>query len=293
LGLYITENKDRLYLATVEAACGKTTIRSDSGHLFWISKSDVAALSIGRLQDVEDAARAAPRMLRELTAARVPLPKANDQSGTTNGPGKVQPAATRRTDVGDLDDSEGSAGSELPPPPPAVHYTPEITRLDPPTVRPGRKLTVHGSGFGNDPKVAVDDVEVKSVTKSDGGNSIVFNVPRRAESGRVDVRCGESVSDELIVKRTLPRVQAEELARNRIRLTPAKLDDFNGEHLRYRWQVAGSREKNRKSIVVRMPRAPRALRVTLTVSDGALRASRRAVITRRPGDPHVRYMTTE
>jgi len=66
-GLYVAEGSDRIYFANVATeGCGRK-VRKNSGRLLWVPKDEVVAMSIGPLQDVNDAGRAALEMAYALT----------------------------------------------------------------------------------------------------------------------------------------------------------------------------------------------------------------------------------
>jgi flagellar motor protein MotB len=68
-GLYVTEADDRIYFATVATEGCSNDLKSHSGRLEWVPKSEVVAMSVGPLQDVEDAANSALEMAYALTPA--------------------------------------------------------------------------------------------------------------------------------------------------------------------------------------------------------------------------------
>lgn len=74
--IYVTESSDRVYLATIAArdcpAKGEYHAASESGRLFWIKKSETAALSIGPLQQVRSASEKTKPMLEELAVRFAP-----------------------------------------------------------------------------------------------------------------------------------------------------------------------------------------------------------------------------
>ena len=79
-GLYVTETSSRVYFANLATeGCSKTT-ESGSARLFWIPKEDVVAMSIGPLQDVEQAGRSALEMSYTLTPA-IETPEASVELG--------------------------------------------------------------------------------------------------------------------------------------------------------------------------------------------------------------------
>ncbi len=324
LGIYITENKDRLYLATVSAGCGQTDVRHDSGRLFWIPKDDVRAVSIGRLQDVDDAAAAAPEMLRTLTAARVPGPKAQEDTATaasakpkaqakpkkkarskkpkekakSSAPKSKQAAGraktSRRTaaevdDESDPGDSPKSGAADVPAPAPAVNFAPKIKKMrirgvpgDAPStgrigIAPGDHVVVEGEDFGSAPKVTVDDVRarVTSYPEREGNSTLEFRVPQKAESGRVEVRCGETGAQDLGVRhRPVPVVHQRRVGRNRIGLTALGSTDVDGRVVRYEWSLPGGKSKHGPVITSRRPHPDRPYDIELKLTDnGGLHAT--------------------
>jgi hypothetical protein len=71
-------------------------------------------------------------------------------------------------------------------------------------------VTVNGADFGAAPIVTVDDVRVRKMELGEdydrhGNSEIEFTVPARAESGRVEVKCGETHPQELVVGRSPSR----------------------------------------------------------------------------------------
>lgn len=66
-GLYVTETEDRVYFANVATEGCDSRIARDSGRLLWVPRDEVVAMSIGPLQDVDDAALAALEMSYALT----------------------------------------------------------------------------------------------------------------------------------------------------------------------------------------------------------------------------------
>ena len=66
-GLYVTENSERIYLANIATEGCRQEITPGSGRLLWVPKDEVVAMSVGPLQDVDDAGRAALEMSYALT----------------------------------------------------------------------------------------------------------------------------------------------------------------------------------------------------------------------------------
>jgi flagellar motor protein MotB len=66
-GIYVTEGDDRVYFANVATEGCENEVKDNSGRLLWVPKSEVVAMSIGPLQDVDDAGRTALEMAYALT----------------------------------------------------------------------------------------------------------------------------------------------------------------------------------------------------------------------------------
>lgn len=66
-GIYVTEASDRVYFADVATEGCSDKVKPDSGRLLWVPKSEVVAMSIGPLQDVEEAGTSALEMAYALT----------------------------------------------------------------------------------------------------------------------------------------------------------------------------------------------------------------------------------
>ncbi|MEA2375451.1 MAG: hypothetical protein QOD53_1914, partial [Thermoleophilaceae bacterium] len=66
-GLYVTETKDRLYLARVghKEKAPTEPLHSD-GRLFWVPRSEVQVYSVGPLQHIDRANDRAPQLVQEL-----------------------------------------------------------------------------------------------------------------------------------------------------------------------------------------------------------------------------------
>lgn len=74
--LYVTETKDRLYLARVDLLAGATDTkpRPGSGRLFWVPKAKLVSWAIGPLQSISRAQDQALVLRDELIAQRPPAP---------------------------------------------------------------------------------------------------------------------------------------------------------------------------------------------------------------------------
>lgn len=66
-GIYVTEASDRVYFADLATEGCSEKVKPNSGRLLWVPKSEVVAMSIGPLQDVEDAGTSALEMAYSLT----------------------------------------------------------------------------------------------------------------------------------------------------------------------------------------------------------------------------------
>lgn len=100
-GLYVTETDSRIYFATVATEGCTDQLVPHSGRLLWVPKSEVVAMSIGPLQNVDVAARTALEMSYALTPA-VETPAGDHVSLTvaerrrSGKSGKEPPAEDRR-----------------------------------------------------------------------------------------------------------------------------------------------------------------------------------------------------
>ncbi len=66
-GIYVTEASDRVYFASIATEGCQEKVTPDSGRLQWVPKSEVVAMSVGPLQDIDKAGRAALEMSNALT----------------------------------------------------------------------------------------------------------------------------------------------------------------------------------------------------------------------------------
>jgi hypothetical protein len=66
-GIYVTEGSDRVYFASVATEGCEEELTPVSGRLQWVPKSEVVAMSVGPLQDVDKAGKAALEMADALT----------------------------------------------------------------------------------------------------------------------------------------------------------------------------------------------------------------------------------
>jgi hypothetical protein len=172
-GLFVTENDERVYMATVARdACDGKHLISDSGRLFWVPRDQVVTYAIGPLQNAKRAARTAPAMLESLIATRIPADDDAERKGDQR-PISVPPAVRERFDV---------------------------DKIRPKEAQPGDRVTITGEGFGRHPgavtidppgdedgAVAAEDVTWRS--RKNGRDRITFTVPKDAETGEVVVTC--------------------------------------------------------------------------------------------------------
>jgi outer membrane protein OmpA-like peptidoglycan-associated protein len=68
-GLYVAEAEKRVYFANVATEGCEDKLKRHSGRLLWVPSDEVVAMSVGPLQDVDDAGRAALEMAYALTPA--------------------------------------------------------------------------------------------------------------------------------------------------------------------------------------------------------------------------------
>jgi hypothetical protein len=66
-GLYVTETSDRVYFANIATEGCSNQVTPNSGRLLWVPKDEVVAMSIGPLQNIDDAAKSALEMSYALT----------------------------------------------------------------------------------------------------------------------------------------------------------------------------------------------------------------------------------
>jgi hypothetical protein len=67
-GLWVTETKDRVYLARVDIKPGTEELVKNSGRIFWLSRKNVRTISIGSLQHIADANKRSEVLAKELTS---------------------------------------------------------------------------------------------------------------------------------------------------------------------------------------------------------------------------------
>jgi hypothetical protein len=121
-GLYVTESDDRIYFATLSTEGCSRSITPHSGRLLWVPRDEVVALSIGPLQNVDDAARSALEMSHAMTAAtaasglrlRTSQPS-TDSEGPTPGRDSEGPVQRRLEETGDAVNPDFGAGLSLSP----------------------------------------------------------------------------------------------------------------------------------------------------------------------------------
>ena len=136
-GIYVTEGSDRVYFASIATEGCQNKLTPDSGRLQWVPKSELVAMSVGPLQDVDKAGKAALEMAEALTPSietptgeKVSLPAreepgaaANEEEKDEKAPAEDEPAvstgttepssATAPTGAGGSDEgTEGQNGSE-------------------------------------------------------------------------------------------------------------------------------------------------------------------------------------
>jgi hypothetical protein len=134
-GIYVTETSKRVYFANIATEGCSNEIVPDSGRLLWVPRGEVVAMSIGPLQDVEDAANSALEMSSALT------PDVETRNGDHVS---LAVAAKKSSDGGEP--TEEQLDKRLESPGPAVR--PEFgkgLRLIPERVAPGAVVTLRMS----------------------------------------------------------------------------------------------------------------------------------------------------
>jgi hypothetical protein len=101
-GIYVTEGSDRIYFASVATEGCEEELTPDSGRLQWVPKSEVVAMSVGPLQDVDKAGKAALEMADALTPS-IETPTGEQVSLST----AEEPGATKEEDKKEADAPKG------------------------------------------------------------------------------------------------------------------------------------------------------------------------------------------
>lgn len=101
-GLYVTETNDRVYFANVATEGCSDKVKAASGRLLWVPKTEVVAMSIGPLEDVEDAGKTALEMAYALTPSvetpagdHVRVPRSTAPSKSAAGKAKAAAKAEK------------------------------------------------------------------------------------------------------------------------------------------------------------------------------------------------------
>lgn len=123
-GIYVTEGSDRVYFASVATEGCENEVTPNSGRLLWVPKSEVVAMSIGPLQDVDKAGKAALEMADALTpnietpsGKGVSLSTAEESGAAAEGDGKAPgedepPAADQAGEPSSTTGPTGAGGSD-------------------------------------------------------------------------------------------------------------------------------------------------------------------------------------
>jgi hypothetical protein len=221
-GIFIAENDERVYMASVQrTGCGKKTLRSDSGRLFWVPRDQVVTYAVGPPQNVERAANAVPEMLQDLVSTRVP--SVADTKEKSTRPAALKPGAATSTSSGHTDSSSESAREQKGKPSllvktsairtprpitvaPAIRAQPRIISIKPSTARPDERVIVKGKSFGpratvsigpvaakviswEQHAVAADKDKAKGTPKRKRLDKIVLKVPPNATTNKVVLSC--------------------------------------------------------------------------------------------------------
>lgn len=119
-GIYVTEASNRVYFANVATEGCENEVVKNSGRLLWVPKKEVVAMSIGPLQDVDDAGRSALEMAYALTpevetptGARVSLAVQEEEEGEKGGEAKgIDGESDAEVDGGAEAQSDAEVGSD-------------------------------------------------------------------------------------------------------------------------------------------------------------------------------------
>lgn len=199
-GLYVTETSDRVYFANVATEGCSDEVKQAGGRLLWVPKEEVVAMSIGPLEDVEDAGKTALEMAYALTPAvetpagdRVSLTPSEERSQEAKKAGAAVATPARKTE-GSGSAAAPTAGSKSKEPgktPAEKKVTlaalPEGRLEDPgPAVRPN-----FGAGMRLDPETASPGKDVTLVMSAPNTGVEGFG---RSRGGR-NLRLGGVIVD--------------------------------------------------------------------------------------------------
>ena len=263
-GFYVTETETRVYFANVATRdCGKEVIE-DSGRLLWVPKSEVVAMSVGPLQDVNHAGRAALEMAYALT------PDIETSSGE-----RVSLRVEGEEAEPDAEDKEAGPDHRLETAGPAVRPVfGHGLRLDPEVAIPGQEVTLTMSqsegdeGFGEKRELRLNGIELP--VQSWGPRTIVFSVPENATSGPVTVECEPLAGEPFLTVSRKPTARISmkmQPGSNRVSLDSRRSSD-EGEIKSREWTVSGlSRGSGKQRITRSLPPRTGAYRIQLTVTD--------------------------
>lgn|GEM_PF-1879348 len=159
-GLYVTEANDRVYFANVATEGCSDKVKPASGRLLWVPRDEVVAMSVGPLENVEDAGKTALEMAYALTPAvetpagdhvsLTPTERRSGKAGTTAaGDAAAGPPAQGKT-TGKAEEKKTTPPKEKTKSQVTLVTQPEGRLEDPgPAVRPN-----FGTGLRLDPETA-------------------------------------------------------------------------------------------------------------------------------------------
>jgi flagellar motor protein MotB len=275
-GIYITEGSERVYFANVATEGCSDKVAPNSGRLLWVPKSEVVAMSVGPLQDVEEAGKSALEMAYTLTPS-VETPAAGAVSLTVDE--KKSKKLEKAEEARELKEAETQAPSvddqRLENPGPAVRPSFGTgLSLVPEIVSPGEEVELRLSvpnedvnGFGTEPnghtlrlngvpltpiREATPDADQAEYVKTEGG--VLLRLDKRGVYG-----LGEEGRPYPLGRESPYR------AARYVKLEDSKAEVVSGdplrhpEYLRVQWSGDGTAELATKAMVAVENGEPEAL----------------------------------
>jgi hypothetical protein len=109
-GIYVTEASDRVYFASIATEGCREEVTPDSGRLQWVPKGEVVAMSVGPLQDIDKAGKAAIEMANALTPS---IETPNGEQVSPSPSGAAEPEAPKEDEgKGDGEEEDEAESKE-------------------------------------------------------------------------------------------------------------------------------------------------------------------------------------
>jgi outer membrane protein OmpA-like peptidoglycan-associated protein len=277
-GIYVTETDERVYFGSVATkGCGKDLV-DDSGRLLWVPRSEVVAMAVGPLQDIDDANASAHEMFAALTPAGdrgAPGMELSVGGSPADGE-KDQATSTRR-----LEDAGSAVRGEFGWGITASHQVASPGDLVKLTLGEPWHDDEKRKGFGSDPDGRVVHIGQTAVTdfRHWSDNEIVFRVPPGTAAGPVTVECQQhAVVPPVLLVTKKPK------ARISVRLRPgsdevvfdSRRSSDDGRIVNRAWTVEGRRHtrRSRMSVSLAPRRAVYSVELRVTDADGSIDTAR-------------------